>query len=76
MEKKMNQRERDALDNFITGHYGEDQNMNEDQPYQCGDLKCDCSNTSDLCQWKHCPSCGELYLYDPSDPNQLCMECE
>lgn len=72
------------MDNYITGHYGEDQ-LNEDD----GCPNCGCSNHGDYCdkctellkqeptdevpKFKVCGCCGEYT--DEADEYGMCPEC-
>lgn len=42
--------------------------------YKCNNFNCDCHQ----CNWlfRHCPICGQLYLWDMNNPEEPCADCE
>ena len=59
----MNQRERNALDNYITGHYGEDQFRGQDVG-------------SDIVPDDMCDACGQYVANRECAHGLLCNECD
>jgi len=46
--------------------------MQHDRAYQCKTDGCSCNGWLE----RHCPKCGELYLWDNGKPQDPCLDCE
>jgi hypothetical protein len=44
------------------------------EAYRCKEKDCDC--WVDELDVRHCPTCGEVYMYENEHPEEPCQDCE
>jgi hypothetical protein len=49
----------------------EEQKREEGRAYQCEKKVCDCHEQG----LRHCPGCGEIYLYYEKNDKKMCTDC-